>query len=1357
MSIVRELRAKFSADAKQLQKAFQDIKKSAQGLVKSGDGANKSIQGMNKSSAMATKSFKDAQGRMMVLNKSADSTAKTFKTTGTNIATMGKQTVVVSKGVQTTSGRLMALNKSADLSARSFKTAGGSVTTLGKHFSATEVKAMGVSKQITQTSGGLMALNRNTTMAAKSFKTSGRSITDMGRNYTLAKGSVSGFKDTVQKVPDVVNDSGRKVEKGVRSQISKPFTTAVGSVRDFTKTVAGIGASLGVFSLVSSGINTIKSSLGGAIARYDTLNNFPRVLELMGFDAESSSKAIARLSEGIDGLPTTMDSVVSTAQRIAIMTNDIDSATETTLALNNAFLASGSSSADAQRGLEQYVQMLSIGKVDLEAWRTIQETMPLALNKTAEAFGYTGASAQNDLYAALKDGEITFDQLNKKLIELSEGTGGFAEMAKTSGGGIATSWSNMGTAIVRGTANILGAVDEALGGTGTIASYIEKFKDKINLAFKGIVEVIPVVIGAFRNLFKFFNGDTDMARNILERLGLSSDVIDSVLQRGKTMQEALSKIRNYIDAFIAFMSGNDGKAISILSMMGLNKDQIFSALNAFKLIKNGLGKLKDFAVGYIKYMITYYDKIVTGLTEAFNQLYPKIKPLLEDFLAFIQSSIKKLVEFWNSDGKQFVEAIQNAFGIILSVVKFIMPLVLGIIKSVWGNIKGVITGALDIIMGVVKIFSGLFTGDFKKMWEGVKQLFFGAVQFIWNLIQLMFYGKILKGATTFIRHFSGGLSKMWQGVKALFTGSVSAAWQTIKNGWARILASTKSVFTSMWNFIKNTWNTIKSITSGSISLVRSVITGGWNFIKNLTKATFSNIWNTVKSIFTNVKNFISSSVGNIKSRISNTWNGIKKATTDTFRGIYNTIRDRFTDIVNAAKNLPKRIGDGIGKMASKVTGGVTKVINSLASTLGKGVNGVIGGVNWVLGKIGVSDKNRVPTWPVPKYARGTDGHPGGLAVVGDGRGTYRGQELIQHPDGTTYLSPDTDTIMDLPAGSQVLNARDTKKALIPQYAKGIGSTFKKTAKKTATHLWGETKKVGSKAKDVALDVFDYVKNPGKLLDLALNTLGINKPEGGSFVGNMARGGFNKVKDSAIGYVKKKLGEFGGGKALGFGSPFGWSSSYGWRIHPITGKRTHHNGADMPAPQGTPIPAQAGGTVSLAGYHPIRGNYVRVKSGEYERIYQHNVRNAVKTGQTVKKGQTVGYVGSTGSSTGPHLHYEVLKNGKNINPKGYADGGIVDKAQLAWIAEGGWAESIISHDPAKRVSQQAIWEQTGRELGFMPGNNKEVISLLIRIARAVEAGQDLSVIMEERVVAKILAPYISDWLDQRKDIKGIFSG
>lgn len=145
------------------------------------------------------------------------------------------------------------------------------------------------------------------------------------------------------------------------------------------------------------------------------------MLQQMGYGADEADAAVQRLSEGIQGLPTTLDSVVSNAQRLTILTGNLDSAVDTTLALNNAFLASGAGSDGAARGLEQYIQALSRGKFEAEEWKTMQETMGLALNRIAESFGYAGESAQNDLYAALQNGEITFSQFNSRLIQLNSG------------------------------------------------------------------------------------------------------------------------------------------------------------------------------------------------------------------------------------------------------------------------------------------------------------------------------------------------------------------------------------------------------------------------------------------------------------------------------------------------------------------------------------------------------------------------------------------------------------------------------------------------------------------------------------------------------------------------------------------------------------------------------------------------------------------------------------------------------------------------------------------------------------------------------------------------------------------------
>lgn len=111
-----------------------------------------------------------------------------------------------------------------------------------------------------------------------------------------------------------------------------------------------------------------------------------------------------------------------------------------------------------------------------------------------------------------------------------------------------------------------------------------------------------------------------------------------------------------------------------------------------------------------------------------------------------------------------------------------------------------------------------------------------------------------------------------------------------------------------------------------------------------------------------------------------------------------------------------------------------------------------------------------------------------------------------------------------------------------------------------------------------------------------------------------------------------------------------SSSYGMRVHPVTGKLARHQGIDIPAPRGTPIYATADGIVGRAQWLGGYGNYVEVEHGNaVQTRYGHMSSRAVEPGQQVKKGDILGYVGSTGRSTGNHLHYEVRIDGAPVNP------------------------------------------------------------------------------------------------------------
>jgi len=112
-----------------------------------------------------------------------------------------------------------------------------------------------------------------------------------------------------------------------------------------------------------------------------------------------------------------------------------------------------------------------------------------------------------------------------------------------------------------------------------------------------------------------------------------------------------------------------------------------------------------------------------------------------------------------------------------------------------------------------------------------------------------------------------------------------------------------------------------------------------------------------------------------------------------------------------------------------------------------------------------------------------------------------------------------------------------------------------------------------------------------------------------------------------------------------------SSSYGMRKHPIDGFNKMHRGTDFAAPTGTPIMASGNGILKKAGWCGGGGNCVKIKhNSTYETVYAHMSKFArgIKSGVRVKQGQTIGYVGSTGKSTGPHLHYEVIINGKRVN-------------------------------------------------------------------------------------------------------------
>ncbi|MEK5108221.1 tape measure protein [Cytobacillus sp. FSL K6-0129] len=355
------------------------------------------------------------------------------------------------------------------------------------------------------------SISDSSTQASSSVRGAGSAIEGLGESGSRASRDLRGVEGSV----DGLADSSTSAASSVRG-VSDSLDGMASQAQEASQEVSNVGeetgrasfgikelaTSLGLVAIGTAVFNELKNSVDAAIARFDTLNAFPKVLQALGVSAEDSEKAMNKLSEGIDGLPTTLNDIAGSAQRMYTSFNDMDKSTESAIALNNALLGSGSSAEEAKRGTDQYIKALQTGTMNMDTWNTLSETMDVGLIKIAEGFGFAGKSAKDDLYNALQDGAITLDQFNEKLIEVGTGTGIMAKLAKENSLGIATSLGNLRNAAAKGIADIIKSFDKlSQQVTGKdIAQNIDSLKAIVNQSFKvvgSVIESTTPVVKAF--------------------------------------------------------------------------------------------------------------------------------------------------------------------------------------------------------------------------------------------------------------------------------------------------------------------------------------------------------------------------------------------------------------------------------------------------------------------------------------------------------------------------------------------------------------------------------------------------------------------------------------------------------------------------------------------------------------------------------------------------------------------------------------------------------------------------------------------------------------------------------------------
>ena len=470
-----------------LKRLESEARRSGQGVKSAGDG----IQSTGDKALRAGQGFKRAGDRMAEGAKLSETSSNGFRRAGDKIKESSEIASNSGNGFKRAGEKIKESSELAGRSGAGFKQAGEKVK-------ESSDLAQRSGDGFKQASNKIKSASNEASSGGDGFKQAGHKVKASGEE---AKGGGAGFK----KAGEDAKAGGDKAGQG-----AKGFEKIKDAIKNFS-----VGAV--AFKAVSSAMNLVSQSMDKAIDRFDTLQRFPKVMKSLGHSSKDVASSTKLLAEGIEGLPTSLDTVVATTQKLTSMTGNLKQSTKLTIALNNAFLASGASTEEASRGLTQYTQMLSSGKVDLQSWKTLQETMSYALQKTAESFGYAGASAQNDLYKALQDGKITFSDFSKRLVELNKGVNGFAEMAKKNSEGIKTSFNNIILAVAKGIANIITEFDnlsKAVTGK-SIAKHLDSIKDAINNAFNIIINVI--------------RGATPVVKSLVSVLGFLKPVLDPLI------------------------------------------------------------------------------------------------------------------------------------------------------------------------------------------------------------------------------------------------------------------------------------------------------------------------------------------------------------------------------------------------------------------------------------------------------------------------------------------------------------------------------------------------------------------------------------------------------------------------------------------------------------------------------------------------------------------------------------------------------------------------------------------------------------------------------------------------------------
>lgn len=793
----------------------------------------------------------------------------------------------------------------------------------------------------------------------------------LAQAYVQIVPSMKGVGKAIKNAFDGPSKStGQKAGQSIGSGLSVGFAAKVGAV-------AGIAST--VFSKVAS---VVTGSLNSAISRADQMNNFPKVMKNLGYSSEDAAASIKKISSALDGLPTTSSAMTGMVQQLAPLTSNLDQATNIALAFNNAMLAGGASTMEQENALTQYTQMLSAGKVDMQAWRSIQAAMPGQLNQVAEAMLGAGKNS-NDLYEAMKNGSISFDDFNKKVMELNQNGFGkyasFAQQAKDATQGIGTAMENVQNRVAKAVQKVIEAVgvENIAGAINGFSSQFGKVGDAAASMVTGVKNWLGQLWQALKDngaLFTFKSLWDGLRDAIMGVVNMVIDWAHMIPPDG--LANGIKLVADTLDWFV-----QHGKELAPI-IIGIGT--AFAAVKGYQALNSGLQAL----TGTMNTVTTAAKGVSNGIMLMMDLGGPVA--MLKQMAGGL-SLVKTAQTAWSTATKM-ATAVQGAFNaviaanpigaIVVGVAAFVAALVwfctqTEVGRKVWAAFTSFISSAwqkaVDFVTNLGQNIANFFTQTIPNAIQSVIQWFQQLPSAIGtalsNLITsigtwaVSFCQSALQAGQQFVSNIANFLTNLpatiayWlaYGITFVVLWAAQLGSQAISAG-QQFLANLGTFFVQLpgniWNWLTST---VASVASWAAQMGANALSAGSRFLSN-------------------VGTFISQLPANVGSWLSG---AVSAAASFVGRMASNAVNagSRFLSSIGSyISQVPGRIGAGlsgaisaVGSFASSMASGalragqqfLSNLVNTLASIPGRMVSigsqivhGIISGITGSIGKVG---------------------------------------------------------------------------------------------------------------------------------------------------------------------------------------------------------------------------------------------------------------------------------------------------------------------------------------------------------------------------------------------------------------------